>query len=204
MVDDRAEDPRAFWSDLEQRRVVTNNDALHGLFLTAKDGDAFESYEARLAQAVALGWLPRGRDAASMPANESARMGDLAMAACRIADIRGGLTMLVTGLSPRYATRELIAMEIIPERTEDQALTGLEFIEFSSRLQDRITFGGRTPSAEDRLRQAEPEQPAAPRPNTTPEPSPDPGSPAGSPGGDDAAGDPPPGEGESVEAGTPE
>lgn len=188
-VDDRRDDPPGFWSDLETRRIVTNNDALHGLMLSVDDGDPHETYEDRLRDSVARGWLPTDRTPETMPANTSARMGDLAMAACKIADIRGGLTMTIFGLSPRYATRELVALEIIPDRSEGQAITGLEFIEFASRVQDRLLAkSGKTRSLEERLEKTGPvpgsgEAPADSGGTLQPEPAGNgpPEPPAGSP-----------------------
>ncbi len=189
VVDDRRDDPPAFWSDLETRRIVTNNDALHGLMLSVDDRDPHETYEARLRDSVARGWLPTDRTPETMPANTSARMGDLAMAACKIADIQGGLTMTLFGLSPRYATRELVAMEVIPDRSEGQAITGLEFIEFASRVQDRLQAkSGKNRTLEERLQKAAPVPGSGQAPTDSegtlpPEPTGDgpPEPPAGSP-----------------------
>ncbi|MCZ6543072.1 MAG: hypothetical protein O6768_05350, partial [Planctomycetota bacterium] len=50
----------------------------------------------------------------------------------------GGLTMRLFGPSPRYCTRELIFMDILPQRTEHQSLSGLEFIDLVGRIEDRL------------------------------------------------------------------
>ena len=55
-----------------------------------------------------------------------------------IMDIKGGLTMCLLGPSPRYCTRELVYLEIIPNRTENQSLSGLEFIELVSNIEDEM------------------------------------------------------------------
>jgi hypothetical protein len=47
---------------------------------------------------------------------------------------------------PRYAVRELIFMEILPLRTENQVLSGSEFVDYLNRL-DRISGRGRRASA---------------------------------------------------------
>ncbi len=123
-----------FWQAMETQRVVTNNDALHGLFLLVDDGDPAAGYEERLAAAQQRGWIKQ-----SPPANESARMGTIAVAACEYLDERGGLTMMMFGRSPRYATRELVYLQLIPARTEHQAISGPEFLELVGRLQDEST-----------------------------------------------------------------
>jgi hypothetical protein len=43
--------------------------------------------------------------------------------------------MRVLGPVPRYATKELVYMEILPLRTENQVLTGSEFVDYLNRLQ---------------------------------------------------------------------
>ena len=59
------------------------------------------------------------------------------MAGCQILDIQGGLTMRVLGPSPRYCTRELVAMGMLPGLTANEALSGLEFIAYIDGLEER-------------------------------------------------------------------
>jgi hypothetical protein len=124
-----------FWEGLEQQRIVTVNDALHALLLFADEGGSFATYEQRLAAAKRRKWLPAGADPA---ANESAAVGLVAMAACQVLDVKGGLTMRLLGPSPRYCTRELVFLGILPPRTEHQSLSGLELIDVVGRLEDRL------------------------------------------------------------------
>ena len=120
---------------LETQRVVTNHDAFHGLLLLADGADSHETYEQRLADARQRGWLAPD---ATPKANESAAIGMMAVAACEILAIEGGLTMRLFGLSPRYCTRELIFLDILPPRSEHQSLSGLEFIDLLGRIEDRL------------------------------------------------------------------
>jgi hypothetical protein len=124
-----------FWEGVEGQRIVTVNDALHALFLLADGGDSFVTYEQRLAEAKRRRWLPAGAEPA---ANESATVGLVAMAACQILDVKGGLTMRLTGPSPRYCTRELVFLGILPPRTEHQSLSGLELMDVVGRVEDRL------------------------------------------------------------------
>jgi hypothetical protein len=124
-----------FWEGVEAQRIVTVNDALHALFLLADGSDSFATYDDRLAEAKQRKWLPAGWDPA---ANESATVGLVAMAACQILDVKGGLTMRVLGPSPRYCTRELVFLGILPPRTEHQSLSGLELMDVVGRLEDRL------------------------------------------------------------------
>ena len=124
-----------FWEGVEARRIVTVNDVLHALFLLADGSDSFVAYEQRVAEAKRRKWLAAGADP---DANESATVGLVAMAACQILDVKGGLTMRVLGPSPRYCTRELVFLGILPPRTEHQSLSGLELIDVVGRVEDRL------------------------------------------------------------------
>ena len=88
--------------------------------------------------AKAKQWLDAGWD---RPANESAQVGWMAVAGCRTTGVQGGLTMRVFGPTPRYATKELVFMGILPLRTENQSLTGQEFVDFVNRLGRAQKFG---------------------------------------------------------------
>ena len=65
-------------------------------------------------------------------------MGMIATATCDILDIRGGVTMHLLGPSGRYATRELIYLDVIPPRTDNQSLSGLEFLDLAGRIERRM------------------------------------------------------------------
>ena len=88
-----------------------------------------------MALAGEKGWLA-GTDQPLDP-NESVSVGVLSVAGCRILDIKGGLTMQLFGDSPRYCTRELNAMGVLPGLTPNEALTGLEFISFIDSIEER-------------------------------------------------------------------
>lgn len=142
VVDAHAADEQAFWSGLETRRAVTNHDAIHGFLLASEGADPHATYEERVEAAIDRGWFPESATDETRPANQSATMGDLAVAACRIAGIKGGVTMrALGGATPRYATKELVFLEVIPERSESQAINGLEFIDLIGKVQDRAGRG---------------------------------------------------------------
>lgn len=124
-----------FWDDLATRQVVTNSDALYGLLLVGGTEQPAADYEGRLAAARQRGWIGQG-DAPSM--NESATVGMVSLAVCDILDIDGGLTMRVFGSSERYCTRELVFREYLPRRTELQSLSGLEFIDLISQVEESM------------------------------------------------------------------
>ena len=128
-------DDFAFWDELAQQAVVSNDDALHALILMNDGRDPSVDFEGRTAIAGEKGWL-RGTHLPLDP-NESASVGLLSVAGCSILDIQGGLTMRLLGPSPRYCTRELVAMGILPGLTSNEALSGLEFIAYIDGLEAR-------------------------------------------------------------------
>jgi len=123
-----------FLSAVEKMPAVTNNDAIHGFFLLQDGDDPNADYAARMQAAAKRGWLPS--DDKHLP-NAAAKVGWMATAGCIMMNVKGGFTMQVFGPISRYATKELIYMEILPLRSENQILTGAEFVDYLNRL-DRI------------------------------------------------------------------
>ncbi len=121
-----------FLDALEDMSAVTNNDALHGLLILADGTDPSKDYQDRVAEGVRRKWLSSSFD---QQANASADLGWMAGAGCRIMKIQGGFTMRIFGPIDRYALKELIYMEILPMRTDNQSLTGAEFIDYMNRLE---------------------------------------------------------------------
>lgn len=135
-----AEEQLEFLDALETQRVVTNDDALHGLLMFA-DADAdLRSWDERVARAKEMGWIPEN---AEPVANESVTVGRVSSVLVRVLGIKGGLTMRLFGPSPRYATRELVYLRLLTDRTEDQTLSGLEFLDLLSRAEEFRAFGGK-------------------------------------------------------------
>ena len=125
-----------FWDEIEARGAVTNHDALHGLLLAEDPNAAYGGYEAHVNAAIERRWLSEG---AMPPADEIAEIGMIAVAVARMLEIRGGVTMMVLGPSPRYATRELVYMGILPDRSPNQAMTGLEFMDLLRKIDSHRT-----------------------------------------------------------------
>jgi hypothetical protein len=123
-----------FLGAVERMPAVTNNDALHGFLLLQDGADACTSFESRVQEGEKRGWF---RGSAPQKPNEAAKVGWMATAGCVVMNVEGGVSMRLFGPLPRYATRELVYMEILPLRTENQILTGAEFVDFINRL-DRI------------------------------------------------------------------
>lgn len=136
------EDELDFLDHVATLPVATNNDVLHGLFLLEQSDLVGQHYDRYLFEARRRGWI--AEEAFPSP-NESARIGMIAMAACDLLNIKGGMSMRLFGPFPRACTRELVYLEMIPLRTENQSLSGLEFIDLLSRIEDDMTDGGMIP-----------------------------------------------------------
>ncbi|CAN5752494.1 hypothetical protein BH11PLA1_BH11PLA1_08010 [soil metagenome] len=123
-----------YWHSLPSRSAVSNDEGLHGLILLAAEEDTTGGYAQRLEYARAHNWVAQGFEE---PANLAMQRGTLARAVAVIADIKSGVIMRITGPNARYATRELVALGIIPDgSSENQAITGLEFMSVITRTQD--------------------------------------------------------------------
>jgi hypothetical protein len=130
-----AEDSLDFWDALEKQSVTTNDDALHGLLLL-EEAPAGNSWEDRWQAATERGWVPA--ETAPPTPTESAEMGFIAVCLCHVLDVRGGLSMQLFGRTPRYCTREVVHMGLIPGITEHEALSGAEFIALLGAAEQRL------------------------------------------------------------------
>ncbi len=126
-----------FWSALQSQPTVSNDEGLHALLLFEDEFDRARSYEARVEKAKTRGWLP---DTWDEPASLAMQRGVVARAASKIGEIRGGVMMQIFGPSPRYATRELVSMGVMPPGTAQQTLSGAELLGVLGRLQDWSTL----------------------------------------------------------------
>lgn len=122
-----------FWHGLAEEPVTTNSDAMHGLIEMANQTDPFTTYQERLDWLKEAGYLDASFDE---PADQAVRRGTVAQVVCRILKIKGGVSMHLVGAHPRYATRELVYMKIMKPGTENQALSGIQFVGTISRAQE--------------------------------------------------------------------
>ncbi|MBL8762827.1 MAG: hypothetical protein JNM07_00980 [Phycisphaerae bacterium] len=124
-----------FWHSLPSRATISNDEALHGLILTVDGEDPTAAYEQRVEMARARGWVGMGFDE---PPDLAARRGMLARAIAVACEIRGGIVMRLFGVSDRYATRELVYLGLMIESTENQAISGLEYLGVMQKVQDHL------------------------------------------------------------------
>jgi hypothetical protein len=133
------EQEMSFWHELADQPIVTNNDAFHALIELADGQDPFDSYDQRVQWLTDHGLLDAGFDA---PPDQAVRRGTVAQIVARILEIEGGLTMRLIGAHPRYATRELVYLEIMKPGTQFQALSGIQFVGIVARAEN---FEGQVP-----------------------------------------------------------
>ncbi|MEE9211032.1 MAG: hypothetical protein V3U29_00075 [Phycisphaeraceae bacterium] len=128
-----AESRMAFWHTLGERSVVSNDEAWHGLLLFVDGEDPAQDYAGRVELLKARNMLTAGFD---RPADEAVRRGDVAVAICRILEIKGGVIMRVFGPTPRYATRELEYEGLYLLSSPHQTLSGQQFLAIIGRVED--------------------------------------------------------------------
>src|SRR3954466_10555154 len=77
-----------FWHTLATRPVTSNDEAFHGLLLYADGQDPARDYSSRVQTLKSRKMLSGKFD---RPANEAVERGPLAVAICKVLDIKGGL-----------------------------------------------------------------------------------------------------------------
>ena len=122
-----------FWRELTDQPVTSNDEAFHGLLLLAEGEDESTNYSERVATLKTRRMLPANFNE---PAEAGARRGVLAVAIMRILNQRGGLTTTLFGPTPRYATRELMFLNVFPPSTPNQVFSGTEFVGIIGRVED--------------------------------------------------------------------
>lgn len=131
-----------FWHQLPGRPAVSNSEAMLGVLLLADGRDPAGSHDARMTLLKERGWLSQGFDE---PPTHAVQRGTLARMTASALGVRGGVMMHITGGAGRYALRELIYANVFPPSTENQTVSGLEFLAIISKAQDYMTAHGRGP-----------------------------------------------------------
>lgn len=123
----------SFWHTLADRKVTSNDEAFHGLLLYVDSKDDSKSYADRVSALKSRRMLPSNFN---QPADRAVERGTLAVAICRVLDIKGGVMMRLTSNSPRYCVRELEFEELYPPSGENQTFSGSEFLGIIGRMED--------------------------------------------------------------------
>ena len=129
----RIEDHIEFWHTLAKTPVACNDDAFHGLLLDLDGRDSSADYADRVAALQARQLLPAGFN---RPGNEAISRGTLAVILVRALHIKGGVIMRLTGVTPRYAVRELRYTGLFPPSSENQGFSGLEYLNVIARFEE--------------------------------------------------------------------
>jgi len=122
----------AFWIGMGDHPLVSNDEAFHGLIQFNNGSDPTARYVDRTKWLKDQGFLDEGFD---RPANEAVEVGTVAQILARMLEIEGGLTMRLLGAHPRYATRELVYLRLLPNRTPQQGLMGVDFLGIIARAE---------------------------------------------------------------------
>ena len=125
----------AYWHGLADRPLVNNNEALNGLIVLINSDDPTQSYEQRVQWLAERDYIEAGFD---RPPNESVERGLIASVIAQVLDIEGGLTMRLIGPHPRYATRELVYLDIMEPGTSQQGMSGIEFVGLIAEAEQRL------------------------------------------------------------------
>jgi len=125
-----------FWHSLAAQDLTSNDDAFHGLRLYFEGKDDAIDYTARVQALKALGMLPADFN---RPAHQALDRGTLAFALTKRLDFKGGLSMRLLGVTPRWAIKELEFRGLLPPSSPNQALTGGEFFGIIGKVQDYLT-----------------------------------------------------------------
>lgn len=127
------EQQMSFWHELNERPITSNDEAFHALLLFFDGEVTEESYEGRVVELKLRRWLP---DDFEEPADVAVRRGTLATVLASALEIEGGLMMRLTGPNGRYATRELMYLDIFPPSTGYQTFSGAQFVGVMGRVED--------------------------------------------------------------------
>lgn len=123
-----------FWHELADRPLTCNDEAFHGLLLYLDGQDSAADYAGRVQLLKSRGLLPARFD---RTAEQAVTRGTLAVAIAKALNIKGGLmNRLSGGTCPRYATRELVFLDIFPPSTPNQTFSGSEFLGIMGRVED--------------------------------------------------------------------
>jgi hypothetical protein len=122
-----------FWHQLETRPITCNDDAFHGLILYLDQSDPNPDYVSRVSALKSRGLLPASFNG---KADEAVTRGTLAVALANALKIKGGLMMHLSPNCDRYATRELVYMDLFPPSTPNQTFSGAEYLGIIGRIED--------------------------------------------------------------------
>jgi hypothetical protein len=123
----------AYWHTLPDRKVISNDEAFHGLLLFVDSQDPSDSYQQRMTKLKSKGLLP---NSFNEPAEAAATRGTLAVVLVHALSIHGGVTIHIFVDQPRYAVRELVYTGLYPPSSPQQVFSGAQFLGIIGRAED--------------------------------------------------------------------
>jgi hypothetical protein len=133
-----------FWHSLAKEPVTSNDQAFHGLLLYADGKDDSADYATRVAALKSRKMLT---EHFAEPADAAVKRGVIAVAVMKLLDEKGGVTTRLFGRTPRYATRELMFLNVYPPSTPNQTFTGNEFVGIIGAIEDYQRVGAAAAAA---------------------------------------------------------
>jgi hypothetical protein len=122
-----------FWHLLADRHVTSNDEAFHGVILFADGSDPAKTYADRVSLLQSRGMLAKNFHET---ADQAIERGTLAVMVVKTLNIKGGWAMHVFGPTPRYATKELVSMNLYPASSASQTFSGAEFLGIIGKMED--------------------------------------------------------------------
>ncbi len=133
MMTDAPDSQMDFWHTLPDHHIVANDEAFHALLLFLDGSDPAADYDARVQLLKDRHLLAKNF---GEPADQAVHRGTLAVALIQALNIKGGLTLRLTGPTERYATRELQWMGLFPTSSPQQTFSGQEILGIIGRAED--------------------------------------------------------------------
>ena len=121
-----------FWHKLADEPLTSNDEALHALTILANESDTAKTYAQRVQWMKDHGNLPSGWSGAP---DDAVERGTVASILTKIMKIDGGLSMWILGNNPRYSTRELVYLRLMPPSTPQQGIAGIDFVGMISKAE---------------------------------------------------------------------
>ncbi len=128
-----ADSQMEFWHTLTERKITSNDEALHAALLLFYGEDESSDFNQRVEHLKERGFLGADFDA---KANEAVRRGTLAVIIANGLDIKRGLLASSFPYSERYAHRELQYNGMYPAGSPHQTLTGGQIVAVVGRMED--------------------------------------------------------------------
>jgi len=119
-----------FFDRVSGQKTVSENDAMRAMLLLLEDKDTAKTFQQRVGALMARKIVgPRWDYDAQRPLTK----GKLAYMICQACNIKGGITLRLTGPSQRYCLRELQYRGLITPSIITTEVTGMEFVAVLTR-----------------------------------------------------------------------